>query len=142
MTAEQNKEAFRRLFEEVLGGGDLAVLDELVAPDMVEHQPGLQSGREGMRSLVHLLRGAYPDLRYTIEDITTDGDKVWGRVTARGTNNGSFLGHPPTGRTMTITVMDICRFANGQIVEHWGVADTFGALAQLRLIPRPQPVTA
>jgi predicted ester cyclase len=142
MTAEQNKEAFRRLFEEVLGGGDLAVLDELVAPDMVEHQPGLQSGREGMRSLVHLLRGAYPDLRYTIEDITTDGDKVWGRVTARGTNNGSFLGHLPTGRTMTITVMDICRFANGQIVEHWGVADTFGALAQLRLIPRPQPVTA
>jgi predicted ester cyclase len=142
MTAEQNKEAFRRLFEEVLGGGDLAVLDELVAPDMVEHQPGLQSGREGMRSLVHLLRGAYPDLRYTIEDITTDGDKVWGRVTARGTNNGSFLGHPPTGRTMAITVMDICRFANGQIVEHWGVADTFGALAQLRLIPRPQPVTA
>ncbi|MGN6811732.1 MAG: ester cyclase [Thermomicrobiales bacterium] len=142
MTAEQNKEAFRRLFDEVFSGGDLAALDELVAPDTVENQAGMQSGREGVKRLVQMLRGAFPDLRYTIEDLTAEGDKVWGRVTARGTNTGSFMGHQPTGRSMTITVIDICRFATGQMVEHWGVADTFGALAQLRLIPRPQPVSA
>jgi predicted ester cyclase len=140
MTAEQNKELFRRLFDEVFSGGDLAAIDELVAPDTVENQAGMQSGREGVKRLVQMLRGAFPDLRYTIEDLAAEGDKVWGRVTARGTHNGSFMGHPPTGRSMTITVIDICCFANGQMVEHWGVADTFGVLTQLGLIPRLQPV--
>ncbi len=77
----------------------------------------------------------------TIEDITAEGDKVWARLTARGTHRGPFMGLPPTGRPIEIDVIDICRFEGGQLVEHWGVPDRFGMLEQLGLLPGPRPTT-
>ena len=59
-------------------------------------------------------------------------------MTAHGTNLGPFIG-PPTGRKMEITVFDECRFAAGQLVEHWGSPDRFAMIEQLGLLPRPQP---
>jgi predicted ester cyclase len=62
-----------------------------------------------------------------------DGDKVWGHFRGRGTNTGSFMGQDPTGKTMEIDVIDIARFKNGKMVEHWGVPDRFALLLQLGL---------
>lgn len=69
------------------------------------------------------------------EEMVADADKVWVRMTARGTNRGGFMG-PPNGKPFEIAVFDVCRFEDGQIVEHWGSPDCFALLAQLDLLPK------
>jgi predicted ester cyclase len=95
----------------------------------------LKTTLEGFKEDIHSLRTGFPDFHLTVEDIIADRDKVWIRMRARGTNLGSFTGSP-TGKSITITVMDVCRFENGKIVEHWGVPDRFALLVQLGLLPR------
>lgn len=133
--AGQNLEVFRRVVEDGFSKGDLAALDEVVSAELVEHQAGMPPGREGLKAVITELRRIFPDLTLTIEDMTTDGDKVWGRLRARGTHRGELMGVPPTGRTMEITVIDIIRVADGKLVEHWGVPDRFSQLEQLGLLP-------
>jgi predicted ester cyclase len=135
--AERNAALFRRVIEEGFNAGRLAVADEVIAPDQREHQPGLGPGPEGLKGAIRRLRSAFPDLTLTIEDITADGDKVWARLKARGTQRGPHMGRPPTGRRIEIDVIDVCRFADGQLVEHWGVPDRFTLLEQLGLLPPP-----
>lgn len=73
---------------------------------------------------------------------TVDGDKVWARLIGRGTHRGPFLGLSGTGKTITVDVIDIGRFENGKLVEHWGVPDRFSMLEQSGLLPKPQPPAA
>jgi predicted ester cyclase len=104
----------------------------------VEHQAGIVPPTvEGVRRSIAYLRRAFPDLKLTIEEIIADGDKTWARITGRGTHQGRFMGLSPTGRSIVVTVMDVCRFENGQIVEHWGVADQLAVMAQLGGLPQP-----
>lgn len=133
--AERNTEVLRRIIEEAFGKGHLAVLDEVVAPQYAEHQPGLPPNREGLKAVITELRRIFPDLTFTVEDMTTDGDKVWGRFRARGTQRGEMMGLPATGKSMDITVIDIIRVQDGRLVEHWGVPDRFSQLEQLGLLP-------
>ncbi len=135
MSADQNQAVLRRVIEEVFDQGHYDVLDALVAPNYQEHQFGLQKTLDGFKQDIQHLRAAFPDIHHTIEDMVADGDKVWMRMTAQGTNTGPFIG-PPTGKAMTITVIDVCRFENGKIVEHWGVPDQFALMAQLGLLPK------
>jgi predicted ester cyclase len=123
----------RRLLFEGFGGGDMSVLDEVVAPDFIEHQPGLPRGREGLKQVIRTLRQSFPDLSYTVVQLVEDGDKVWGHFRGRGSHLGPFMGQAPTGKKMEIDVIDIARFVNGQMVEHWGVPDRFALLLQLGL---------
>lgn len=127
--------AVRRLMDEGFSQGNLAVVDELVSPDFQEHQNGLESGPEGVKSLIRFLRGWFADLTYTIEDSAQQGDTVWFRMKARGTNTGSIMGHPPTGRRMEIDVIDIVRFRDGRMIAHWGVPDQFGLMRQMGFLP-------
>jgi predicted ester cyclase len=136
MSSEQHQNAFRLVIEEALNKGNYEVLDGLFAPDYAEHQFGIKTTVEGMKEDFAFLRRAFPDLHLTIDDLIANDDTVWGRMTARGTNLGPFMG-PPTGKRMEITVIDILRFADGRIVEHWGSPDRFAAMAQLGLLPRP-----
>lgn len=133
--AERNLALFRRIIEEGFNAGNLAVADEVIASDHREHQPGLAPGPEGLKGTIRYLRSGFPDLTLTVEDITSDGDKVWARLKARGTHQGTHLGFPPTGKRIEIDVIDVCRFQDGQMVEHWGVPDRFMVLAQLGLLP-------
>jgi len=82
-TTEENKAQFRRAYEEVLNQGDLSVVDELIAPDFLNHEapPGRDRGPESMRWLATMLRTAFPDLRFTIEELVAEGDIVAGRLT-------------------------------------------------------------
>jgi predicted ester cyclase len=135
---ERNAAIFRRIIEEGFNQGDLAVLDEFVAPDMREHQSGLRSGLEGLRATITGLRRDFPDFTLTIEDLAEDGDKVWARLRGRGSHRAGFFGLPRAGKPMAVDVIDICRFEGGKMVEHWGVPDRFSMLEQLGLLPPPE----
>ena len=88
--------------------------------------------------MVHqMFLSAFPDGVSTTDDLIAEGDKVVERFTFRGTNNGSFMGAPPTGKKVTSTGMSIFRIAGGKIVEHWGENDALGTMQQLGLIPCP-----
>jgi predicted ester cyclase len=136
MSAQQNQEVLQRVIEEGFNKGNYQALDSLFAPDYREHQFGLKQTLAGLKEDIQWLRTAFPDLHLTIEDMVADGDKVWIRMKASGTNLGPLAG-PPTGKPMTIDVMDVCRFENGKIVEHWGIPDRFAQMAQLGLLPKP-----
>ncbi len=140
-----NESIYRRMIEEGFNQGNLAVVDELVAPGAWEHQRGAGDGVEGAKNTIKYLRSAFPDFKITIDEVVVSGDKVWARQKGGGTNLGSFAGHPPTGIKAFTDVIDIVRIEDGKIVEHWGVPDQLGMIMQLGHISppaRPAPVTA
>lgn len=135
----------RRLVEEGFNDGDLDAVDELISPDLVEHQnygPGHAPGAEGVKAVISSLRRAFPDFHLSIEDLTVSGDTVWLRMTGSGTNDGSFMGQAPTGRTMRADVFDVLRVEGDRIVEHWGCPDRLGILFQLGLAQPLAPAFA
>lgn len=136
-TAGANVAIVRRLMDEGFNQGNLAVCDELVSPDAVEHQRGNQPGAEGVKAVINSLRSWFSDFRIEIEDIAAQDDMVWCRNRAVGTNDGHFMGFPPTDRKVDITVYDTVRIKDGRIVEHWGVPDQLGVVLQLGLFPPP-----
>ena len=141
MSVEGNKALFRRTYEELLNGGDLSVAEELVAPDFMNHEapPGRDRGPESMRGLATMLRSAFPDLHFEIEELIAEGDIVAGRLTMSGTHEGPLMGTPPTGRSVRQDHMHFVRFRDGKAIEHWGVRDDLGMMKQLGLMPEPQP---
>jgi steroid delta-isomerase-like uncharacterized protein len=139
MTVEQNKATVRRYFEAmnaVYATGDFALLDGLIAPDYVYHaETGDLRGIEGMRELVSAYRAAFPDVRFTVEDLVAEGDRVVVRFTAAGTQRGEFLGIAPTGKAISVSVIDLLRLRDGQIVEDWERFDLLNMLSQLGATP-------
>lgn len=141
MLTEANKAIVRRIFEEAFGKGNLAVLDEIIAPDQVNGGPGalpgMPPGPEGNKMLITAYRNAFPDLHFTIDEQIAEGNTVVTRWTAHGTHNGELAGLPPTGKPATVVGMGVDRIENGKIVESWGLFDQFGMLQQLGVIPAP-----
>ena len=125
------EQIFRALIERGFNNGDLDGLDDVVAPDIIEHQDGTTSGIDGLRALITELRTSSSDLHLEIQDTATSGDTAWFRIRSTGTNDGPMWGRPPTGRAFDITVIDIVRIADGRMVEHWGVADRLAMLKQI-----------
>jgi predicted ester cyclase len=140
MSTEQNKALFRRLMEEVFDRGNISLIDELFAPDFVEHEelpPGIAAGSEGVKQMSTMFRSAFPDFKATIDDMIAEGDKVVVRGTWSGTHKGEFMGIAPTGKRVSFGVIDIVRIAGGKFVEHWGQMDNMGMMQQLGVIPAP-----
>jgi steroid delta-isomerase-like uncharacterized protein len=140
MSAEENKAMFRRLMDEVVNKGNLDIIDELVAADVVEHEellPGLPQNREGVKQFFAILRSAFPDIKATIEDVIAEGDRVVARGTMSGTHQGEFMGIPATGKKVSFGAIDILRITNGKFVEHWGLTDSMAMMQQLGVIPGP-----
>jgi len=143
MSVAENVAAARRVIDEGFSEGNLAVCDELFSPDVVEHQRGLRPGIDGVKDTIRTLRSWFSDFELTIVDLVASDDTVWIRNRATGVNTGEVFGQPATGRSIDITVVDIMRFADGRVVEHWGVPDQLGLLIQLGLFRRPEaPVPA
>ena len=131
----------RRLIDEAFSQGRLNVCDELIADDLFEHQdygPGHPPGAAGVKAVVASLRRAFSDFRLEIEDMVVVGDTVWTRNVASGTNDGPYMGHPPSGRRFRVYVFDVLRVVGGRVTEHWGVPDRAGVLAQLGATPGRQ----
>lgn len=123
---------------EAINTGNLALLDKFVAPGYVEHSEGFQ-GVEPFRQQVAAFRAAFPDLRVTIEDVLTDGDRFASRTTVTGTHTGDLMGMPATGKRMSVEAVDIGRVHDGQAAERWGGLNMYALLTQLGVIPAPQP---
>ena len=136
MPAEQNKAVFRRVIEEGFNRGNLEALNDCFPPAYAEHQFDLPATLEEFKGSIRFLCDTFAPFSLTIEDMVADGDKVWARMTGRGTHGKGLMGRPPTGRSFAITVIDVCRFENGKIVEHWGVPDRFHQMVQLGLLPQ------
>ncbi len=132
-TEATNIAAMRRTFEDLFTRGDLALADELVTADCVNHEapPGSPPGPEGLRRIVVMLRTAFPDLRYTVEDAFAAGDRVAVRTTLHGTHLGPLMGLAPTGKPVRQEQMHIVRFVDGKGAEHWAIRDDLGLLRQL-----------
>jgi predicted ester cyclase len=122
MSTEENKNIVRRFNEEFISQGNMDAFTELLAPDVVDHTAlrGFPPGAEGVKQLFFgLYRAAFPDLRAEIYDLVAEGDKVVTRKAFHGTHLGSLMGIPPTGKQVTINVIDIVRVVNGKIAEQW-----------------------
>lgn len=140
---------FTRLIDEAFNTGNLDALHEFVSPNLVEHQfesptrPPPVVGPAGVARIITELRRGSSDFRLTVEDASVTGDTVFARLRATGTDTGGQLGHPPTGQTFEITVIDVARYdSHGQMIEHWGVPDRLGLLQQLGLLTMPTAVAA
>ena len=127
---------------EWLSAGDVDAFGEILADDFVEHDeaPGLSPTREGVLEFFRMYLGAFPDLKMEPQDILPSGDKVVTRARATGTNTGSFMGMPATGRSIDVELIDIIRFGDdGLAHEHWGVFDAMKMMQQLGVIPEAAP---
>ncbi len=128
-----NLELFRLIINRGFNQGDLSVADEVCAEKFSEHEylaPTDLSGPETLKVMIQSARREVDGLTLTIEDIVADGDKVWARMVARGSD-------PRSGKKITMSVMDVCRFEDGLMVEHWGIPDRFALLHQLGGLPGP-----
>src|SRR5262245_17806317 len=140
MSIEQNKAIVRRWSEELWGQGNLAVADEIIAPDYVRHDPGdpfPARGPQDVKRIVTMLRTMLPDLRIEIEAMVAEGDMVVSRYNATATDTRGYMGKPPTGRVINTAAIQIFRFVDGRIVESWAVRDDLGTLRQLGHVPMP-----
>jgi steroid delta-isomerase-like uncharacterized protein len=137
MSTSQNKAVVRRLYEEFVNKGNLDAFDEHVADDIIEHEelPGLSPGREGVKQFFALMRQAFPDLRFVVEELIAEDDKVVARFRMQGTHRGEFMGAAPTGNRLEVPAIDVFRLVDGKIKEHWGVTDTLSMMQQLGAVP-------
>ena len=129
----------KRFYEDVIGNGNLALIDELTTDDIVDHEeglPGQPSGREGVKFFVNAMREAFPDVRLkSIEPMMTDGNLEAARTIVAGTHEGELMGVAATGKSVEFESIDIIRVEDGKVAEHWGVTDTLSLMQQLGAIP-------
>jgi steroid delta-isomerase-like uncharacterized protein len=131
----------RRMYD-LLSAGDVDGFADVLADDFVEHEelPGGAPGKEGTKAFFRGFIAAFPDLRFTAEDVLSSGDKIVARSIATGTNHGPFMGMPPTGKAIRVQLIDIIRFDDdGLAGEHWGVFDSMKMMQQLGLVPDGPP---
>jgi len=139
VSVEETKAVIRRLIEEVYNAGNLDVVDELVAPDVLNHPavPQHQHGIDGFKHVIEWVRDIGPDTHYDVDDIISEGDKVAVRMTVSGTHTGTLRGIPPTGKRFSVDYVHWFRLAEGKVAELWAVRDDLTRLQQLGLIPVP-----
>ncbi len=137
MSESENVAVVTRFLEEVINQGRLEQADELVAADFVELDPlpGQKQGREGLKEVIGMLRGAFPDMHWVVEETVASGDKVVTRFTWTGTHRGPFLGIPATGRSVSVKGVVIDRLAAGKMADSRILMDNFTMMQQLGVIP-------
>jgi predicted ester cyclase len=137
MTTEQNKALVRRVIDE-LNKGNLSIMDEVSAPDVVFHFPGSPPlDIVGFKILFGMFLSAFPDLQTVIEESIAEGDTVVRRGFFHGTHQGDFQGIPPTGKQVTVPLIAFERVVDGKLVEHRANPDIMSMMQQLGAIPTP-----
>ena len=133
--SEANKALLRRLHE-AIDRQDESAVGELVAADLLVHVAGMPDmDLAGWTQMRAMFWGAFPDLRDDFDDMISEGDKVVGRLTLRGTHKAEFQGIPATGKSVEVQAIGIFRVESGKVVEEWAVIDTVGLLQQLGAFP-------
>lgn len=136
---DDNKTIVRRIINDVINTGNLAQADALFAPNYVYHGAGGLElrGPEGFKQLINTYRGAFPDMRITIDDLIAEDDKVVVRWTARGTHQGELTGIAPTGKAVALSGIIVSRLSNGKVVEEFETFDEVSLLRQLGVSTLP-----
>jgi len=129
-TEEDNAAIARRCHEDVVSAYDLAVLDDLLAPDAAQDSATF-ADNPGPPAVLGALLTGFPDVRHTVEAIITEGDVVVIRYRASGTHAGEFQGYAPTGKSVSWTGINIYRIECGRIAEVWSEVDALGRIVQL-----------
>ena len=141
MSTDENVQLMRRWFQEVWNDGRVQTVYDLMAPGAVARgQRAAEAeirGPEEFVKFVHEIRGAFPDIEITLEDIFGAGDKVVMRWSAVMTHTGDALGLPPSGRTVRSRGISIARMKDGKIVEGWDNWDQLGMLEQIGVYKQP-----
>lgn len=138
MSEKENKAILNGYLEEVFNGKNLEAVDKYVAPNYIRHDPVSPPelrGPDGVKQLVTMFFAAFPDIHFTVEGVIAEGDLVVQRLTSHGTHQGEFMGVPPTGKSITVTAIEIFRIATGKIAEQWVEADYLSLMQQLGIIP-------
>lgn len=131
----------RRLLEETFNDGNFVLIDQLVAPTAVNHDPAEPAelralrGPEVVKRTVQMYRAAFPDVRITVDDVIAAGDKVALRWHSEGTHRGELAGLAPTGARGSVTGISIDRWQDGKVVESWTEWDNLGLARQLGAAP-------
>ncbi len=138
-TADRNKAVVERLVRDIVNGGQVELLDEVLADDFTAHGVGpAPSGPDGMRRLIATWRTAFPDWQDHIEEIVAEGDLVVIKIAAQGTHSGPLLGIEPTGEAVEWGMIEMVRLADGKITEQWGYSDFSEVVRHLRKVAASQ----
>ena len=131
-----NKQIVRRFNKEFIEGGNMDSFNEIIAPEFFNHTapPGSPTGPEGIRYFFnHLLKPAFSDFTVEIFDQVAETDKVSTRKAFHATHTADFFGVPASGKKVVMPVIDIIRLNEGKFVEHWGILDMHGLIAQITI---------
>jgi len=134
---KRNRELIKLYFRDVWSQGNLDLLDEIIAEDYINHNPGSpnpEPGPRGLKPIIREMRNGFPDLHYEIMDLVVTENKVVARTIVRGTHLGRLWGLEPSGKRFEISQINIEHLRNGKIVEHWRVTDELGLMKQLGII--------
>ena len=138
MSVEEDKAKVRRLIEEFINKGNMAVADETFADNFVNHDSmSATKDRQGLKQYITMVHTACPDFHCTIEDLISEGDRIVVRLMCRGTHRGEFMGISPTGRQWNVTSITILRFGGDRVAERWNSTDNLGILQQLGVVSLP-----
>lgn len=134
---EQNKAIVKEFLYRVLSLGDIAATGDYFHTDMVEEVPlpGQGPGLAGLKETLVALRLAFPDMRWDVEEQMAEDNRVLTRFEWRGTHQGSFLGIPPTQRSVRVSGMVIDRFEGAKVKSTRILMDTLGLMQQLGALP-------
>jgi len=131
----RNKISSRRYFEEIWNEGNFTLLNDLLAPGYVDHMSSSPAGPEAVRDEMSMFRKAIPNLRFRVEDVIAEDDKVVTRLTVTGTQHGDLPRIPAAGKQFTVSGIVIFRFQDGKAVEGWMEFNFLGLYRQLGAIP-------
>jgi steroid delta-isomerase-like uncharacterized protein len=137
METGSNKLLMKR-FTDFINTASDELAGELISPQATFFVPGRSEplqGPDGYQEIIAMMRAGFPDIQWTLEELIVEGDRVAARFTMRGTHLGSFLGVPPSGKTIEVKAVNFYRFADGQIVEEHGQPDLLGLLQQIGAVP-------
>ena len=139
--AEANKQLVRTFIEEVMNKRQPAAADRFLVANFVEHNPNLPQGRDGRKQFVAAVLAGFSDYHGEIVEILAEGDKVVVRTQWSGTQDGPFLGLPPSGNKVRFSTADFLRIEGGKVAEHWDVVDSLPRAVALGLVPPPKVPT-
>ncbi|MFI0717615.1 ester cyclase [Streptomyces sp. NPDC021224] len=134
-----DKVNIRRILTEAFSKGDTEVLDELMTEDFVNHNapPGMDTSREGVKSVIKIERQGFPDLKAEIIRDFEDGEYVIQHVKLTGTHKGLVFGAEPTGRVISWNEIHIAKVRDGRVSDHWACNDLHVLMIQLGQIAPP-----
>lgn len=129
-----------RRFVEFINTADEDLAHEVIAPDAVFHAPSHAEplrGPEGYLEIIAMMRGGFPDVRWTLEESIAEGSTVAARFTMRGTHEGESFGIPATGNRIAVQAVNFYHLADGRIVKERGQPDLLGLMRQIGAAPAP-----